>query len=95
MVGTLAPTASKLSITAKSPVTGIYGDTNIGGAFSPAMKYAGFDQIIVTGKADKPLYLFLNEGTAELHDAGHLWGKDCGEATKTIKQELAGEATSR
>ncbi len=95
MVGTLAPTASKLSITAKSPVTGIYGDTNIGGAFSPALKYAGFDQIVFTGKADKPVYLFLNDGKAELRDASHLWGKDVGMATKTLKQELAGDAGSR
>ena len=95
LIGTVAPTASKAAVTAKSPATGIYGDSNIGGPFPPAMKAAGFDQVIITGRADKPVYLFLNDGKPEIRDAGHLWGKDAGTTTNMIKQELAGDASSR
>ena len=89
LVGTLAPTGCKCSISAKSPLTGRYGDSNIGGFWAAELKYAGYDQIILSGISDQPVYLFINDGRAELRDARHLWGKDAGETTKILKKELS------
>ena len=88
LVGTQAPTGSKCSVSAKSPMTGKYGDSNIGGYWPAELKYAGFDQIILSGRADSPTYLYIEDGKAELRDGTYLWGKDTGETTKAIKDEL-------
>ncbi len=91
LVGTLVPTGSKCSITAKSPLTGRYGDSNVGGYWPAELKYAGFDQIIISGHADSPTCLFIEDGKVDLRNAEHLWGKDTGETTRIIKGELANE----
>jgi aldehyde:ferredoxin oxidoreductase len=92
LVGTLVPTGCKCSISSKSPLTGRYGDSNIGGYWPAELKYAGFDQIIVSGCADSPTYLFIEDGKVELRDAKNIWGKDTGETTRTIKDELKNDA---
>ena len=61
---------------------------NSGGVFGWKMKKAGFDAVIVTGKAKKPVYLLLDNGKAELRDAAHLWGKTTGQTTDAIVDEL-------
>ncbi|HSM70020.1 MAG TPA: aldehyde ferredoxin oxidoreductase family protein [Anaerolineales bacterium] len=79
---------SRLTATAKSPLTDCIGDSQMGG-FAPAeLKFAGFDGIVLKGKADSPLYLWIHDGEAELRDASHLWGKITGEAEAIIKEEL-------
>ncbi len=79
---------SRMTATAKSPLTGGVGDAQCGGFFPAEMKFAGFDALVVTGKADKPVYLWLHDGQAELRDATHLWGKVTGEVEALIKEEL-------
>ncbi|MEJ2136606.1 MAG: aldehyde ferredoxin oxidoreductase family protein [Desulfofustis sp.] len=79
---------SRLTITAKSPLTGAIGDSQSGGFFPAKLKFAGFDAVIVTGRAAAPLYLFIDEGKAELREAGHLWGKTTEAVEAAIKDEL-------
>lgn len=86
--GTLCPSASRCTVTAKSPLTGILGDANFGGFFSPVMKKAGCDHIIIQGKADKPVYLLITERGVQFRDAAHLWGKTTEESETMIRQEL-------
>ncbi len=88
MTGTLFPASSRLLITTKSAITGGYGGTNVGGFFAPEIKYSGFDHIVIKGAAEKPVYLAILEGKAELKNAGHLWGKTTWEAEDLIREEL-------
>ena len=67
---------SRYSVAAKSPLTGGFARTEAGGYFGPELKFAGFDAIVVRGRAPKPVYLYLNNGKVEIRDAGALWGKD-------------------
>ena len=87
LVGTMFPTASRFNVSAKSPLTGIMGDTNAGGHFAPEMKFAGYDQIIIEGKAEKPSYIFIRDSTVDLIDASKIWGKTVFQADKLIKEE--------
>jgi aldehyde:ferredoxin oxidoreductase len=89
LAGTLAPSCPRCTVTAKSPLTGILGDANFGGFFAPAMKKAGFDHLIITGRADKPVYLHITETEVSLRDASHLWGQTIPEAETALKSELA------
>jgi aldehyde:ferredoxin oxidoreductase len=79
---------SRMVATAKSPLTGGIGDGQCGGFWPAECKFAGFDAIVVKGKAEKPVYLWVHDGEAELRDASHLWGKITGEVEAQIKQEL-------
>jgi aldehyde:ferredoxin oxidoreductase len=79
---------SRLTATAKSPLTGAIGDSQSGGFFPAEMKFSGFDGIIVYGKAEKPVYLWIKEGQVELRPADHLWGKDTAEVETLIKDDL-------
>jgi aldehyde:ferredoxin oxidoreductase len=79
---------SRVSATAKSPLTGAIGDAQAGGFWPAEAKYAGFDAFVLTGKADRPVYLWVHDGEAELRDAAPLWGKITGEVEATIREEL-------
>ena len=79
---------SRVMANAKSPLTGAIGDAQGGGFWPAELKFAGFDAIVVTGKAPKPVYLWLNDGEVEIRDASNVWGKITGEAEETIRQEL-------
>jgi aldehyde:ferredoxin oxidoreductase len=82
---------SRMTATAKSPLTGAIGDSQCGGFWPAKFKFAGFDAIIIKGKAPTPVYLWIDDGKAELRDASHLWGKVTGEAEAALKAELADE----
>lgn len=83
--------ASRFNVTAKSPVTGAVGDTQCGGGFGPKLKHAGFDAVVIKGRAEKPVYLWLDNGRAEIRDAAHLWGRVTGESEALIHRELDDE----
>jgi len=85
--GTAFPCASRFTVTAKSPLTGIFGDSNAGGHFAPEMKYAGYDQIIISGKAPKPCYLLIQDEKVQILDAAHLWGQDIWETHRVIRED--------
>ena len=76
------------SVGAKSPLTGYYGDGEVGGYWGAELKHAGYDAIIVEGKAENPVYLSINDGQAEIKDATHLWGKPTADCDKLLKEEL-------
>ena len=78
----------RANATAKSPLTGLVGDSQAGGFWPAELKFAGFDGIVITGRSPKPVYLWVHDGQAELRDASHLWGKITGEAQGAIQEEL-------
>ncbi|MHB9090081.1 MAG: aldehyde ferredoxin oxidoreductase family protein [Chloroflexota bacterium] len=87
-VGVFLPAGGKLTIAAKSPATGLYGDANIGGHIAAELKYAGYDAIVFQGAAAKPVYVFVDDEKVELRDAAHLWGKGAIETEIALKGEL-------
>ena len=91
LVGTFMPTASKSDVAAKSPITGLFGATSSGYQFGSEMKYAGYDHILIRGKADKPVYLAITDQAVELRDASHLWGKDVWDTIDLLMQEWRSE----
>lgn len=78
------------NVTTKSPLTGLCTGSHCGGHWGPRLKRAGFDGIVISGAADKPCYLLIDEGKAQLKDASHLWGKGVFETERLI-QEAEGE----
>ncbi|MCL4459641.1 MAG: aldehyde ferredoxin oxidoreductase family protein [Chloroflexi bacterium] len=86
LCGTLMPNSSRIEVIAKSPLTGIYGDANAGGFFAPELKFAGYDLLVFEGRAKSPLYLYIEDGQAELLPAEHLWGKGNTETARLIQQ---------
>jgi aldehyde:ferredoxin oxidoreductase len=88
LVGTLAPAANRVSIDTKNPYSGGKGSANFGGGFGPELKYAGFDHVIISGKASKPTYLWIHDGEAELRDAQSIWGKTTYETEEMLQREL-------
>jgi len=86
LVGTLMPTASKSDVSAKSPLTGLLGTTSSGYQFGCEMKYAGYDHIVIKGKAEKPVYLAIQDDLVEIRDAASLWGKDSWETIDLLEQ---------
>ena len=85
--GTGALFGGRYTVVCKSPVTGGWNDANSGGFFGPELKRAGFDGVFVSGASDKPVYLFVKDGKAEIRDARALWGKDSVESLEALIQE--------
>ena len=88
LTATLAPTSGRWTIVTKSPLTNIFLDSQIGGYFGAVMKFAGFDCMILEGKATVPVYLWVHDENAEIKDAVDLWGKGCLKTEETMKQRL-------
>jgi len=88
LTGTRAITGNRWAVVGKSPKTQTWGDANCGGTFGPAVKFAGYDAIFITGVSDKPVYLFVSDEQVELRDASHLWGKDAVETEDALKAEV-------
>ena len=80
--------AGRSAVGCKSPLTGGYGEADVGGFFGAEMKQAGFDASVVQGRAEKPVYLWIKDGQAELRPADHLWGKTTLETQEAIQDEL-------
>ena len=94
LVGTSMTSAGRYSVCARSPLTGIWGEANSGGFWGPELRYAGYDGVLITGKADQPTWLSIVEGKAALHPADDLWGKDIYE-TQTLLREALGDPKVR
>jgi aldehyde:ferredoxin oxidoreductase len=88
LCGTLAPASGRYDIITKSPQTGIFLRTNGGGFFGPELKWAGYDMIVIRGRSEKPVYLWIDDDHVELRDASHLWGKDTWATQEIIQSEL-------
>ncbi len=87
-VGTSFPGGARFNISARSPQTRILGDSNAGGFFGPELRFAGVDQLVITGRAPHPIYLLLRDGEIELRDARDLWGEDVVDTTDAIQADL-------
>ncbi len=88
LVGTTAPSSSRFAVCARSPLTGVWGEATSGGVFGPRLKMAGFDGLVITGRASGPTYISVGEGGIRLLDAAFLWGKDSYETQELIKREI-------
>jgi len=82
--------SSRFTVCAKSPLTGIWGEGACGGTFGPELKRAGYDGILIVGKAQSPTTLSIIEGEARLIDASDLWGKDIYQTTDLLKKKDKG-----
>ena len=89
ITGTTVPGASRYTVAAKSPLTGVFGEAEAGGWWAPELKWAGYDAIVIKGASPKPVYLWIQDDKVELRDAEHLTGKTTGEAESLIREELA------
>jgi aldehyde:ferredoxin oxidoreductase len=88
LVGTLASATARTHVMGKSPLTNFLGSCNMGGFFSPELRWAGFDHLVIKGKAAKPVYLWIHNGEIEIRDAKNVWGKSVHESQQAIRDEL-------
>lgn len=79
---------SRYTVAAKSPLTGGFGESEAGGYFGPELKFSGYDAVVFSGRAPKPVYLWINNGQAELRDAGAVWGLENGDTLDRIRAEV-------
>ncbi len=86
--GTMVPGSGRVEVAAKSPVIGIQGMGNVGGYWGPELKYAGYDSIILKGKAAQPVYIAIHNDEIQITDAAHLWGMDTYRTQDAIRREL-------
>ena len=91
LTATCASATARTHIMAKSPLTGMLGSANMGGFFAPEMAWAGFHHLVIRGKAEKPVYIWINNGRIEIRDASGLWGKSTTETQWAIREELGDE----
>lgn len=92
LTGTLATSGGRYNVVTKGPLNGTIAASNSGGNFGPELKFAGWDGIIIEGKAEKPVYLWIFDDKVELRDASEMWGKDVVETTDLIKADTDDEA---
>ena len=87
LTGHIIPNSGKMVVSAKSPLTGGYADGNLGTQVSPNLRKAGLDAIVVTGKAERPSYLYIEDDNFEILDASGLWGLDSYKAEAKLKEK--------
>ncbi len=88
LTGAMFSPSGRMMFAAKSPLTGVWAESHVGGFMGPELKYAGFDFVIINGRSEKPVYLYLKDGDAELRDASHLWGRETDVTTRMLREEL-------
>ncbi len=88
LTGSYLTASAYFTFTAKSPLTGILGDSSAGGHFGPELKGAGYDQVIISGRSERPCFLLITDEKVELRDASSLWGKDIWETSSAVRKIL-------
>ncbi len=94
VTGTPIAGFSRHAVVTKSPLTNAFLDSQAGGFWGPELKFSGFDAVVIRGKSEQPVYLYINDGEISIRDARHVWGKITGETQETIREEL-GEPKAR
>ncbi|MEA1871807.1 MAG: aldehyde ferredoxin oxidoreductase N-terminal domain-containing protein, partial [Chloroflexota bacterium] len=89
--GTAIPSTGRHIICAKSPLTGVWGESSSGGFFGVSLKASGYDGVMIVGRSDEPVYLWIHDGTAEIKDATHLWGKGFYQTKDILTKEMGGK----
>jgi len=92
LTGTYAPSGGRYNVVTKGPLNGTIAASNSGGTWGPELKFAGYDMLIVEGKAPKPVYLWIKNDAVEIRDAGHLWGKIVPDTQDAICAETDADA---
>ena len=92
LTGTFAPLAGRYDVVTKGPLNGVLAASNSGGTFGPEVKYAGYDAIIVEGKAAKPVYLWIRDDEVEIRDASAIWGHTSPDTTDAVRAETDEDA---
>jgi len=93
LVGTAAPSCGRFTVSARSPLTGLWGESNAGGYWGPGLRFAGYDGVIVRGEASGPVYLSIEDGEARLESANHLWGLSTYQTCERIREDSGRKAT--
>jgi len=88
LTGTEAPSSSRLHVSARSPLTGLLGSSNVGGHFGAELRAAGVQTLLITGRARRPVTLWIGSDQAELRDATHLWGYDTRATAESLQEAL-------
>ncbi len=88
LTGTSGPTVGRFVVCGKGPATGLWAESNCGGFWGPELRFCGYDGLWITGKASKPVYLWIEDGRLEVRNAEHLWGKDTYITQELVKQEV-------
>jgi len=91
MTGTSGPTTGRFVICGKSPATGLWAESNIGGHWGAELRKTGYDGLWITGKASEPVYLWLDGSRLEVRDAMHLWGQNTFTTQDKVKEEVGGK----
>ena len=91
LTGTMAPTSGRMEVCTKSPATGLWLDSNAGGSLGPELKYAGFDAVVVSGRAPNPVILCITDDEAKLLPADDIWGVDAIETHKVLKKRFSSD----
>ena len=89
LTGAPVSTATRYVVSARSPLTMGYGESEAGGFWGPELKMAGYEAIVIKGRSPEPVYLWIQEGEAEIRPAGHLWGRLTAEVQEAIRAELS------
>ncbi|MFC2010014.1 aldehyde ferredoxin oxidoreductase family protein [Chloroflexota bacterium] len=88
LAGTIIPLGSRTHVTTRSPLTGIFGDSDSGGFWGTTLKYAGYDHLVIQGRAEKPVYLWIDNAEVSIRDASNLRGLDVYQTVGALKKEL-------
>lgn len=88
MTGTSGPTTGRFVVCGKGPATGLWAESNVGGFWGPELRAAGYDGLWITGKANRPIYLWLDGHRLEVRDAAHLWGTNTYTTQEKVKEEI-------
>lgn len=91
LTGAPVSTATRYIVSARSPLTNGYGESEAAGFWGPELKMAGFEAIVITGRAEQPVYLWIHDGQAEIRQGAHLWGHEPAKVQETIRAELGDE----
>jgi aldehyde:ferredoxin oxidoreductase len=88
MTGSKLPAMPRFSVAARSPLTGAFGSSEAGGWWGPELKFAGYDAVVIKGRAERPVYLWIDDGEVEIRDGSAVWGMETGEAQEAIRREV-------
>lgn len=91
LTGTEAPASSRLHVSARSPLTGLLGSSNVGGHFGAELRAAGFQTLLIHGRSEAPVYLSITEDGATLEEATELWGRDAWETQEILRSRMGGD----
>jgi aldehyde:ferredoxin oxidoreductase len=93
LTGTAGPAVGRFVVCGKSPATGLWAESNCGGFWGPELRFCGFDGLWIEGKADRPVYIWINDNQVEIRDAGKVWGMDTYETQSYLKNESGSNGT--